>query len=122
VLRLLRALSPDEVADVMSMLLRLRNCASSRSHGLLDQDRFGDVKDLTRRNSLAAKQALAELESASPERLRALADALLGSQPRASAAMLAAGSFKSGRVASAERRAVRDLHAIHRDSLVVFTP
>jgi glutamate 5-kinase len=122
VLRLLRALSPEEVADVMSMLLRLRNCAKPRSGELLDPDRYPDVKDLTRRNSLAAKQALTELESASPERIRALADALLGSQPRASAAMLAAGSFKSGQIGSADRRATRDLHAIHRDSLVVFTP
>ncbi len=116
VLRLLRALSPDEVADVMSILLRSR-------HG---QDATGeepraDEKDLLRRNSQAARQALAELREATPDRIRNLADALLAAQPKACAAMLAAGSFRTGEIGAAERRAVRDLHAIHRDSLVVFT-
>lgn len=119
VLRLLRALSPDEVADVISILLRLRHGAG---HGEdpLDDLRFADIRDLTRRNSQAAKQVRAELESATPERVRALTDALLASQPRACAAMLAAGTFKSGEVAA--RQQVRDMHAVHRDSLVVFTP
>lgn len=125
VLRLLRALSPDEVADVMSILLRLRHgaeagAATGAATGAdpLDDRRFADVADLARRNSQAAKQARAELESATPERVRALTDALLGSAPRACAAMLAAGSFRSGEVAA--RQQVRDMHAIHRDSLVVF--
>jgi glutamate 5-kinase len=133
VLRLLRALSPDEVADVMSMVLRLRHSADSEppadgdagarqfGAGLLDPGRFTDVKDLTRRNSKAANQALAELEAATPERVRVLADALLASQPRACAVMLAAGSFRTGAVDSVARRAVRDMHAVHRDSLVVFS-
>jgi glutamate 5-kinase len=117
VLRLLRALTTDEVADVMSILLRLRE-----AHGLLDPDRFDDVKDLLRRNSQAARQALGELSAATPERSRGLADALLATQPRACAAMLAAGTFTTGGVdhGSAARRAVRDMHAIHRDSLVTF--
>lgn len=115
VLRLLRALSPDEVADVMSILLRLRHGTVA---GPLDETRFADVKDLVIRNSQAAKQARAELGSATPERVRSLTDALLASQPRACAAMLAAGSFRSGEVAA--RQQVRDMHAIHRDSLVVF--
>ena len=118
VLRLLRALSPDEVADVISILLRLRHVTESGTDPL-DDVRFADVKDLTRRNSQAAKQVRAELESATPERVRALTDALFASQPRACAAMLAAGEFKSGDVAA--RQQVRDMHAIHRDSLVVFT-
>src|SRR5580658_2875208 len=146
VLRLLRALSPDEVANVMSILLRLRHSAdrsgadrsgadrsgadrsgADRSGGgnggqLPEADEFDDVKDLLRRNSQAARQALAELTTATPDRIRSLADALLQSQPRACAAMLAAGSFRSGQIGAdaPERRAVRDMHAIHRDSLVVF--
>ena len=123
VLRLLRALSPDEVADVMSIVLRLRYGSDRADHGeLLDPARFPDVSDLTRRKAQAAGQALSGLAEATPERLRMLADALLATQPRASAAMLAAGSFRSGTVTpgSAERRAVRDMHAVHRDSLVVF--
>jgi glutamate 5-kinase len=122
VLRLLRALSPDEVADVASMLLRLRHSAARRpGPDLLDPGRFPDIEDLTRRNSQAAKQALAELHAATPDRVRMLADGLLASQPRACAAILAAGSFKIGQADSAARRAARDMHAIHRDSLVVFS-
>jgi len=116
VLRLLRALSPDEVADVMSILLRLRHGAGQTDP--LDDRRFADVTDLARRGSQASKQARTELESATPERVRVLTDALLASQPRACAAMLAAGSFKTGEVAALLQ--VRDMHAIHRDSLVVF--
>lgn len=123
VLRLLRALSPDEVADAISIVLRLRYGSDCASRGeLLDPVRFPDVSDLTRRKAQAAGQALGGLAGATPERLRMLADALLATQPRASAAMLAAGSFRSGSVTpgSAERRAIRDMHAVHRDSLVVF--
>ena len=115
VLRLLRALSPDEVADVMSILLRRRHGTEADP---LDDTRFADVRDLAKRNSQAAKRARAELELASSERVRTLTDALLASQPRACAAMLAAGLFASGEVAA--RQQVRDMHAIHRDSLVVF--
>ena len=115
VLRLLRALSPDEVADVISILLRLRHGTEADP---LDERRFADLADLAKRNSQASKQARTELESATPERVRALTDALLASQPRACAAMLAAGSFRSGEVAA--RQQVRDMHAVHRDSLVVF--
>ncbi len=147
VLRLLRALSPDEVADVMSILLRLRHGADQHradqpqvadqhradqhqvadqhradQGGLLDPDRFDDVRDLTSRKSQAAAQVLSELGAASQERARNLADALLQSQPRACAALLSAGTFATGKIISdpAARRSVRDLHAIHRDSLVVF--
>jgi glutamate 5-kinase len=122
VLRLLRALSPDEVADVISIVLRLRHGAEDQGTPLLDPDQFADVRDLGRRNSQAARQALSELGAASGERIRALADALLAAQPRVCAAMLAAGSFRTGEVGpgAPDRRAVRDLHAIHRDSLVVF--
>jgi glutamate 5-kinase len=119
VLRLLRALSPDEVADVMSILLRLRHGTDQKTDPLDDRC-FADVADLAKRSSQASKQARTELESATPERVRALTDALLASQPRACAAMLAAGAFKRGEVAA--RPQVRDMHAVHRDSLVVFGP
>ena len=82
VLRLLRALSPDEVADVISILLRLRHAADTDAHPL-DERRFADVADLAKRNSQASRQARTELESATPERVRSLTDALLASQPRA---------------------------------------
>lgn len=125
VLRLFRALSPDEVGDLVSILLRLRHgvggAAAADQHELLDDTAFNDVKDLRRRRSQAASLALGELAAATPERIRNLADALLQTQPRACAAMLAAGSFRTGAVDQAARRAARELHAIHRDSLVVFT-
>jgi len=127
ILRLLRALSTDEVADVLSILFRLRHAPALRgtgsATGLLDPGQFEDVADLGRRASLAARQAYAELTSATPERVRVLTDALLQAQPRACSAILAEGSFLAGKVSpgSPARRAVRDMHAIHRDSLVVFT-
>src|SRR5579859_2831424 len=145
ILRLLRALSTDEVADVLAILFRLRHAPGLRgaepdgegtraaaavaaaspggsSGGLLDPGQFEDVADLAGRGSLAARQAFAELTSASPERVRVLTDALLQAQPRACSAILAEGSFLAGKVSpgAPARRAIRDMHAIHRDSLVVF--
>ncbi len=130
VLRLLRALSPDEVADVLSILFRLRHAPALRGQagaetadpGLLDPERYADVAGLARRGSQASRQADAGLRSASAERVRFLTDALLAAQPRACSAILADGSFLTGKVSqdSPARRAVRDMHAIHRDSLVVF--
>ncbi len=131
VLRLLRALSPDEVADVLSILFRLRHGPALRgpgrpdpAGGLLDPDRYADVADLARRGSQASRQAEAGLLAASAERVRSLTDALLAAQPRACSSILADGSFLAGKVSqdSAARRAVRDMHAVHRDSLVVFRP
>ena len=132
VLRLLRALNTDEVADVLSILFRLRHAPALRGAeadrqpgagaGLLDPDRYADVADLARRGSQASRQADAELRAATPERVRILTDALLQAQPRACSAILAEGSFLTGKHSpgSPARRAVRDMHAIHRDSLVVF--
>ena len=130
VLRLLRALSPDEVADVLSILFRLRHAPALRGQqdaadaGLLDPDRYADVAGLARRGSQASRQAEAGLRAASAERVRILTDALLAAQPRACSAILAEGSFLAGKVSqgSPARRAVRDMHAVHRDSLVVFRP
>jgi glutamate 5-kinase len=131
VLRLLRALTTDEVADVLSVLFRLRHAPALRRTGagddeadarLLDASRYADMADLARRGSQASRQAEAELRSASPERVRSLTDALLAAQPRACSALLADGSFLPGKLSqdSPARRAVRDMHAVHRDSLVIF--
>jgi glutamate 5-kinase len=129
VLRLLRALTTDEVADVLSTLFRLRHAPVLRGiepdrgmPSLLDPEQFADVADLARRGSQASRQAHAELIAATPERVRILTDALLQAQPRACSAILAEGSFLTGKASpgSPARRAVRDMHAIHRDSLVVF--
>src|SRR5215467_287589 len=137
ILRLLRALSTEEVADVLSILFRLRHApglprterdvrtastAAALAGGPLDPTQFEDVADLARPGSLAARQAYAELASATPDRVRILTDALYQAQSRASSAILAEGSFLAGKVSddSPAHRAVRDMHAIHRDSLVVF--
>jgi glutamate 5-kinase len=137
ILRLLRALSTEEVADVLSILFRLRHAPGMRGSerdtrrasttaaqldGLLDPGQFEDVADLAGRGSLAARHAYAELASATPDRARLLTDALYQAQPRACSAILAEGSFLAGKVSpgSPAHRAVRDMHAIHRDSLVVF--
>src|SRR6266568_735808 len=146
ILRLLRALTTDEVADALSILFRLRHAPALRgaeegaeeraeeraeepaggrassAARLLDPGQFEDVADLARRGSLASRQAHAELTAATPGRVRTLTDALLRAHPRACAAILAEGSFLAGKVSpgSPARRAVRDMHAIHRDSLVVF--
>jgi hypothetical protein len=134
VLRMLRALSPAEVADVISVLFRLRYAPAlglpadgvpaepTAGSDLLDTARFDDAGALARARSQAARQAHAELRAAGQERVRVLTDALLASQPRACSAILADGSFLTGKVSpdSPARRTVRDIHAIHRDSLVVF--
>jgi len=134
VLRLLRALSPNESADLLSALFRLRHAAALRGPdaesdcqpggraALLDPGQYDDVADLSRRGSLAARQAHAQLLAATPERIAWLTDALLQAQPRACSAILADGSFLAGKIGpeSTARRAVRDMHAVHRDSLVVF--
>lgn len=122
VLRLLRALSPDQVGDLLSALFRLRHLAAPPTADLLDPDKYEDIADLAGGRSQASRQALLEVRSATPERVRVLTDALLQSQPRACATLLADGSFLSGQViqGSAARRAVRDMHAVHRDSLVVY--
>ncbi|HKR69830.1 MAG TPA: hypothetical protein VJT16_13400, partial [Streptosporangiaceae bacterium] len=134
ILRLLRALTTDEVGDVLSILFRLRHAPAmagtdsgepaspDRQRDLLDPGGFPDVADLMRRNSQASRQAHAELLAVSEERVRALTDALLQAQPRACSAILADGSFLGGKVGhdTPSRRAARDMHAIHRGSLVVF--
>jgi hypothetical protein len=98
------------------------DAVAGRDASLLDPEQFADVADLTRRGSQAARQAHAALAAATADRVRVLTDALLQAQPRPCSAILADGSFLAGKVSqeSPARRAVRDMHAIHRDSLVVF--
>jgi glutamate 5-kinase len=123
-LRLLRALSPDQVTDVLSALFRCRHAPAVRGSetGLLDPGRYDDMADLAAGRSHAARQACAELSAATQERIRVLTDSLFQAQPRACSTILAEGSFLTGKIGadSPARRAVRDMHAIHRDSLVVF--
>ena len=52
ILRLLRALTTDEVADVLSILFRLRHAPALRA---LDPEQFADVADLARRGSQAVQ-------------------------------------------------------------------
>jgi glutamate 5-kinase len=125
VLRLLRALSAEQVGFVLSALFRLRYATAigeSQPADLLDLDKFEDISGLRQARSQAARQVAGEIAAASADRIRALTDALQQAQPRACSAVLADGSFLAGQAAadSAARRAVRDMHAIHRDSLVVF--
>jgi hypothetical protein len=82
------------------------------------------MSGLRQARSQAARHVAGEIAAASAERVRAVTDALQQAQPRACSAVLADGSFLTGQAAadSAARRAVRDMHAIHRDSLVVFGP
>jgi len=124
-LRLLRALSADQVADVLSALFRLRyapGLGGSPGADLIDPDKFEDISRLRLARSQAARQVAGEVTTATAERVRALTDALQQAHPRTCSAILADGSFLTGQAAadSVGRRAVRDMHAVHRDSLVVF--
>jgi hypothetical protein len=131
ILLLLRALSPDDVASVMSMLFRVRHSLAAGAHDspkpavpgsrLACPDEFDDTRQLAG-STAAARHALAQLRTFSLDTVFELTDSLMLAQPRLCAAILLDGSFRLGRLDpdSAARRAVRDIHAIHRDSLVVY--
>ncbi len=131
ILLLLRALSSDDVASVISMLFRARHSLAARAPDapkravpgsrLACPEEFEDSRQLAG-STAAARQALAQLRAFSLDTVFELTDSLMLSQPRLCAAILLDGSFRLGRLApdSAARRAVRDIHAIHRDSLVVY--
>lgn len=133
VLRLLRALSPQEVASVISVLFRLRHSlAPARSDSqtraavasqAVDPDDFPDCSELIKSNSRAAHQALAQLVDSSPNGVAELTDALMLAQPQLCASILLDGGFRSGQVPTepSARRASRNIHAVHRDSLVVYS-
>ena len=160
ILRLLRALSPAEVACVISILLRLRYAAPALGGGapadpaaadssaadssadssaaepapadesaalglpasLLDTDGYKDCQELAAGTSRASQEAFAQLAGLSPERVSELADSLLLAQPQLCTAFLLDRGFLHGQVPtdSAARRVVRSIHAVHRESLVVY--
>ncbi|MGH3304614.1 MAG: PUA domain-containing protein [Streptosporangiaceae bacterium] len=146
ILRLLRALSPQEVGCVISILLRLRyagpapagtaaadpaaadaTAADQAGPGvppasLLDADSYQDCRELAAGTSRASQEALAQLAALSAERVTDLADSLLLAQPQLCTAFLLDRGFLHGQVPTdpAARRVVRSIHAVHRESLVVY--
>jgi glutamate 5-kinase len=133
ILRLLRALSPQEVACAISILCRLRYGGSqdrveggpagrSRSGPLLDPDVYKDCRELSESTSRASQEAFAQLASFSPDRVTELSDALLLAQPQLAVTFLLNRGFVHGQVPTdpAARRVVRGIHAVHRESLVVY--
>jgi glutamate 5-kinase len=131
ILRLLRALSPQEVACVISIMLRLKYGgpaagiepdAAGDPASLIDPDVYKDCQELAGGTSRASQEAYAQLAGFSPERIAELADALLLAQPAVSTTFLLSRGFLQGQVPAdpAARRVVRSIHAVHRESLVVF--
>jgi glutamate 5-kinase len=170
ILRLLRALSPQQVACAISILLRLRysgtallgelegrgaawgeerttreggasegemgrlagprrragNTAAGAAVGsasLLDPDVYKDCRELAEGASRASQEALAQLAAFSPDRVTDLADSLLLAQPGLCTTFLLSRGFLYGQVPTepAARRVVRSIHAVHRESLVVYS-
>lgn len=132
ILRLLRALSPAEVTNALSILFRLRHSLAApggdTSPGTMtrsqitDPDIFGDCRELLKNNSKAARLAMAQLARFSPDRVFGLTDSLMAAQPQLCAAILLDGGFRTGQFPAepAALRAARNVHAVHRDSAVVF--
>jgi glutamate 5-kinase len=126
VLRLLRALSPQEVACVISVLLRLRYADQAEAGvapaSLLDTDSYKDCRELAAGTSRASQEAFAQLTALSSERITELADSLLLAQPQLCTAFLLDRGFLHGQAPTdpGARRAVRSIHAVHRESLVVY--
>lgn len=130
-LRLLRALSPAEVTNALSILFRLRHSLAAGGDfsadnltrvQAIDPDAFQDCRDLLKNNSKAARLAMAQLTRFSPERIFGLTDSLMAAQPQLCAALLLDGGFRSGQFPAepAALRAARNVHAVHRDSVVVY--
>jgi glutamate 5-kinase len=127
-LRLLRALSPHQVACAISILLRLRYAGTAataepaKAGDALDPDIYKDCRELADGTSRASQEAFAQLAGFSPERVSDLADSLLLAQPGLCTAFLLDRGFLHGKVpiGPAARRVVRNVHAVHRESLVVF--
>ena len=131
ILRLLRALSPQEVACAISILLRLRYggpaaagepAGTGRAKSPLDPDVFKDCRELADGTSRASQEAFAQLAAFSPDRVTDLADSLLLAQPGLCTTFLLSRGFLHGQVPTepAARRTVRNIHAVHRESLVVY--
>jgi glutamate 5-kinase len=135
ILRLLRALSPQQVACAISILLRLRHTPVSPAGAgpgdraaamaaLTDPGKFEDCRELAAGSSTASKEALAQLAASSADRIAELADSFMLAQPQLCAAILLDSGFMHGHVPSepAARRTFRNIHAVHRESLVVYPP
>jgi glutamate 5-kinase len=130
ILRLLRALAPQEVACVLSILFRLRHAdpgpdprlAVGEPASMLDPDVYKDCQELASGTSRASQEALAQLAGLSADRVTELADALLLAQPHLATTFLLDKGFLQGQVPAhdAARRVVRSIHAAHRESLVVY--
>jgi glutamate 5-kinase len=125
ILRLLRALSPQQVACVISVLLRLRHARAApdaASGSLVDRAAYQDCRELADGDSRASQEAFAQLAAFSADRVADLADSLMLAQPALCTAFLLDGGFLQGRVPAdaAARRVVRSIHAVHRESLVVY--
>jgi glutamate 5-kinase len=135
ILRLLRALSPHEVTCVLSILLRLRYGpgatggsggpsprATAEQGSLLDPDAYKDCQELAQGTSRASQEAYAQLATFSPDRVADLADSLLLAQPHLCTTFLLNRGFLHGQVPTdaAARRVVRGIHAVHRESLVIY--
>ncbi len=131
-LRLLRALSPDDVANVISVLFRIRHAlADSGGDGrqraavraeILCPEKYPDCGELAAGGSTATVRAWEQLRTFAAETVIELTDSLMLAQPRLCAAVLLDGGFRAGRVwaETGARRAARDIHAIHRDSVVIY--
>jgi glutamate 5-kinase len=138
ILRLLRALAPQEVACVLSILFRLRHAEQAaaapggagelgapearRQTALLDPDVYKDCQELASGTSRASQEALAQLAALSADRVTELAESLLLAQPQLATTFLLDRGFLQGQVPAdaAARRVVRSIHAVHRESLVVY--
>jgi hypothetical protein len=128
-LRLLRALSPHQVACAISILLRLRYTGAAvtgepagAAGGLISPDVYKDCRELADGTSRASQEAFAQLAAFSPDRVSELADSLLLAQPGLCTAFLLDRGFLDGQIpmGPAARRVVRNVHAVHRESLVVY--
>jgi glutamate 5-kinase len=118
ILRLLRALSPRDVACAISVLLRLGHAGP----GAVDPDAYQDCGQLARAGSRPSQEAFAQLTALSAERAAELAESLALAQPGLCAAFLLDGGFLHGHVPAeaTARRVLRTIHAVHRESLVVY--
>ena len=91
---------------------------------LTDPGKFEDGRELAAGGSTASKEALAQLAASSADRIGELADSFMLAQPQLCAAILLDRGFMHGQVPSepAARRTFRNIHAVHRESLVVYPP
>jgi hypothetical protein len=96
--------------------------AGPSAGSLLDPDVYKDCRELADGTSRASKEAFAQLAGLSSDRVAELADSLLLAQPQLATTFLLNKGFLHGQVPTdpAARRVVRGIHAVHRESLVVY--